>query len=190
MGYYCGLISTVEYIVGEIRYVSTHTTPDALRLQALLGGMQAAGCEYVFMEVSSHAAHQQRIAGLHFVGGIFTNISHDHLDYHGTFQNYIQAKKLFFDNLPKTAFALVNIDDKRGEIMLQNCKARHVHYSLRTLCEFKAKLIENNLSGLQLQIDNTEFHSPLIGDFNAYNLLAVYAAAQLLAADKTETLTH
>ncbi len=190
LGYYCGLISTVEYIIGHKSYVSTHTTPDALRLQSLLGQMRDEGCEYVFMEVSSHAAHQQRIAGLHFAGAIFTNLSHDHLDYHGTFQNYIQAKKLFFDNLPKTAFALVNLDDKRGEVMLQNCKAAHYRYSLQTLCEFKAKLIANNIFGLQLELDDTEFYSPLIGDFNAYNLLAVYAAARLLKADKNEVLTH
>ena len=190
LGYVCGLISTVEYKIANQSFISTHTTPDALILQKLLANMRNAGCQYVFMEVSSHSVHQQRIAGVQFAGAIFTNLSHDHLDYHLTFQNYINAKKMFFDNLPKTAFALVNIDDKRGEVMLQNTKAQQFRYGIKTFCDFKAKLLENSLTGLHLELDNTEFYSPLIGDFNAYNLLAVYAAAILLKADKIEVLTQ
>lgn len=180
LGYFVGLISTVEYKIGQTSYPSTHTTPDALVLQGLFAEMLEAGCEYVFMEVSSHAAHQKRIAGTRFRGGIFTNMSHDHLDYHKTFAEYIAAKKLFFDALPKDAFALVNLDDKRGEVMLQNCAARRQkRYALRTLTDFHAQIVDNTLSGLVLRIGNEEVYTRLVGDFNAYNLLAVYGAACL-----------
>lgn len=188
LGYMVGLISTVEYRIGNQVFASTHTTPDALNLQRLFAQMRDAGCEYVFMEVSSHAAHQHRIAGTQFAGAIFTNITHDHLDYHGTFQHYINAKKMFFDMLPKTAFALVNIDDKRGEVMLQNCAATHHSYALRTPATFKAKILENNLTGLVLDINEQELYARLVGDFNAYNLLAVYGAATLLGVDNMEVL--
>lgn len=183
-----GLMSTVENRIGEEVLDATHTTPDAIAINSLLAQMRDAGCEYVFMEVSSHAADQDRIAGLDFAGAIFTNISHDHLDYHGTFQNYIYAKKKFFDQLPKTAFALINIDDKRGSVMVQNTEARVYTYSLRSLSDFKVKIIENSFSGLVLEMDDKEVFTRLVGDFNAYNLLAVYAAAVLLEEDKDDLL--
>lgn len=189
LGYKVGLLSTVENRIAHLSAPSTHTTPDPVSLQALLQEMLRAGCDYVFMEVSSHAIDQERIAGLHFAAGVFTNISHDHLDYHKTFNAYIEAKKKFFDNLPKTAFALSNYDDKRGAVMLQNCPARKYAFSLRTLADFKAKIVENSLNGLHLKIDDQEFFSRLIGEFNAYNLLAVYAVAVLLEQDKWEVLT-
>ncbi|MCH2044677.1 MAG: UDP-N-acetylmuramoyl-L-alanyl-D-glutamate--2,6-diaminopimelate ligase [Saprospiraceae bacterium] len=188
LGYAVGLISTVEHRIGKDRIPSTHTTPDALTIQALLAQMSEAGCEYAFMEVSSHAIDQERIHGLHFTGGVFTNITHEHLDYHGTFQNYIYTKKRFFDQLPATAFALSNADDRRGEIMLQNTKARKFYYALRKMADFKTKILENNLSGLILDLENREFHTQLVGDFNAYNLLCVYAVANLLEANKEEVL--
>lgn len=180
LGYQVGLISTISYRIGVEEYESTHTTPDAIRLQSLLAEMHKKGCEYVFMEVSSHAVHQQRIAGLHFAGAIFTNLSHDHLDYHGSFAEYAKAKKGFFDQLTSRAFALTNIDDRRGEYMLQNCAARHFSYALRTPADFKALIIENHLTGLHLEVDGVEVHTRLVGDFNAYNFLCVYAAAVLL----------
>jgi len=189
MGYKTGLISTVANRIVEQVQTATHTTPDAIGLNQLLSEMVAAGCDYVFMEVSSHAIHQRRIAGVQFTGGVFTNLSHDHLDYHGTFREYIYAKKQFFDDLPKAAFALTNIDDKQGEIMVQNTKANIARYSLRRLTDFKAKVIDNSLSGLQLKLDEEDFFSRLIGGFNAYNLLAVYATAKLLGAEKIDTLT-
>jgi UDP-N-acetylmuramoyl-L-alanyl-D-glutamate--2,6-diaminopimelate ligase len=188
LGYQVGLISTVENRIGQEVIKSTHTTPDTLGLNALLAEMNAAGCEFAFMEVSSHAIHQRRIEGLTFEGAVFSNISHDHLDYHKTFKEYIYAKKQFFDDLPKEAFALTNIDDKRGEVMLQNCAARTFTYGLRQFADFKVKVIENNLGGLVLEIDSTELHTRLAGDFNAYNLLAVYATAKLLGAGKEEVL--
>lgn len=188
MGYPCGLISTVQNQIGNEVIPATHTTPDAISLHALLAEMAEKGCAYVFMEVSSHAIHQQRIAGLQFAGGIFSNITHDHLDYHKTFEEYIRVKKSFFDHLPKTAFALTNADDKRGNVMLQNTVARKARYSLRTAADFKGKIIENNLTGLVMLIDGAEVHFRLIGKFNAYNLLAVYGAAALLGKDKKETL--
>lgn len=183
-----GLISTVENRIGEQIIAATHTTPDAMSINRLLAEMRDAGCEYVFMEVSSHAVDQDRIAGLDFAGAIFTNLSHDHLDYHGSFQNYIYAKKKFFDQLSKNAFALINIDDKRGSVMVQNTMAKVYSYSLRSLSDFKAKVIENTFSGLILDIDDREVFTRLVGNFNAYNLLAVYAAGILLEEEKDELL--
>lgn len=189
MGYKTGLLSTVENKIAGVVKPSTHTTPDAVGLNVLLSEMVEVGCDFVFMEVSSHAIDQRRIAGLTFAGGVFTNLTHDHLDYHKTFQAYLHAKKTFFDELPKAAFALINIDDRNGEVMVQNTKATIARYSLRRLTDFKAKVIDNSLTGLQLKLDDTDFFSRLIGDFNAYNLLAVYATAILLGMDKLETLT-
>lgn len=188
MGYHCGLLSTVQNQIGDAVIPATHTTPDAISLNALLAQMVAQGCLYAFMEVSSHAIHQQRIAGLKFAGGIFSNITHDHLDYHKTFDEYIRVKKSFFDGLPATAFALTNLDDKRGNVMLQNTKARKATYSLRSMADFKGKILENNLTGLIMQMGEQEVHFRLIGEFNAYNLLAVYGAAVLLNQDKHAVL--
>ena len=189
LGYKVGLLSTVENKIGERIIEATHTTPDAVTLNRLLSDMVEAGCTYAFMEVSSHAIHQERIAGVQFRGGVFTNITHDHLDYHGTFKEYIDVKKRFFDELPKTAFALSNIDDKRGSVMLQNTKATKYTFSLKRLSDFKAKLLDNSILGLHLDLNGKEFFSRLIGEFNAYNLLEVYAVAQLLDMDEMETLT-
>lgn len=189
LGYRCGLVSTVEMRVGEQRLPSTHTTPDPLGLNAALATMRDAGCDYVFMEVSSHAIAQRRIAGLRFDGGIFTNMSHDHLDYHGSFRAYIEAKKKFFDNLSNTAFALVNADDKRGAVMVQNTLAAPKRYSLRGPADFKAKILDNSPAGLHLEIGNKEVHFRLLGAFNAYNLLAAYGTAVLLGQDADEVLT-
>ena len=189
LGYKAGLLSTVRNKIGETPLPATHTTPDALAVHALLREMVDAGCDYAFMEVSSHAAHQQRIAGLDFAGAVFTNITHDHLDYHKTFKAYIEAKKMFFDMLPDTAFALVNTDDRRGEVMLQNTLAKKYTYSVRSMADFRAKVLDNAVTGLQLLIDEQEVFSRLIGDFNAYNLLAVYSVAVLLDQDRIETLT-
>ena len=183
LGYTCGLLSTVENKIAGETVFATHTTPDALSIQALLRRMADAGCTHVFMEVSSHAVDQQRIAGLQFAGGVFTNISHDHLDYHKTFDAYIKAKKGFFDSLPAGAFALTNADDKRGGVMLQNTAARKCTYSLREPATIKGQVLENNLIGLVMRIDNREVHFRLIGTFNAYNLLAVYGTATLLGED-------
>lgn len=188
LGHHCGLISTVQNQIGNTVVPATHTTPDAINLNALLAQMVQDGCEYAFMEVSSHAIHQQRIAGLHFTGGIFSNITHDHLDYHKTFDEYIRVKKAFFDALPPTAFAITNLDDKRGNVMLQNTRAKKATYSLRTIADFKGKILENNLTGLIMQIGEEEVHFRLIGEFNAYNILAVYGAAVLLDKPKTEVL--
>ncbi len=190
LGFKCGLLSTVENRIAGQVIASTHTTPDAVAINALLAQMVEAGCEYAFMEVSSHAVDQGRIAGLDFKGAIFTNITHDHLDYHKTFDNYIRAKKGFFDQLSKQAFALVNVDDKRGMVMTQNTVATVYRYSLRQMAEFRARIIENSLTGLHLDIDNQEFYGRLIGEFNAYNLLSVYATAILLEQDKVDTLTQ
>ena len=188
LGYHCGLLSTVQNQIGDSIVPSTHTTPDPISLNALLADMVAEGCLYAFMEVSSHAIHQQRIAGLKFAGGIFSNITHDHLDYHKTFDEYIRVKKSFFDQLPAQAFALTNLDDKRGNVMLQNTKARKATYSLRSMADFKGKILENNLTGLVMQVSEREVHFRLIGEFNAYNLLAVYGAAVLLNEDKDQVL--
>jgi len=188
LGYKVGLISTIENKIGTAVIPSTHTTPDAVSLQKLIAEMVESGCDYAFMEVSSHAIHQRRIAGLTFMGGLFSNISHDHLDYHKTFREYIDAKKMFFDNLPKNAFALTNLDDKRGMVMLQNTKARKFTYSLRALADYKAKILENTLIGLHLDLDGEEFFGRLIGKFNAYNLLACYAVARLLDQEKMEVM--
>ena len=189
LGYSCGLISTVVNKIGTVTSPSTHTTPDPIRLNALLRSMVEQGCSHCFMEVSSHGIHQKRTAGLKFVGGIFTNLTHDHLDYHKTFQEYRDVKKIFFDELPKTAFALVNADDKNGLVMLQNSKAKKYTYALKTMADFKAKIIENQFSGLLLNINGNEVWAKLIGSFNAYNLLAVYGTANLLGLETNETLT-
>ncbi|MFT4760549.1 MAG: UDP-N-acetylmuramoyl-L-alanyl-D-glutamate--2,6-diaminopimelate ligase [Paraglaciecola sp.] len=188
LGYKVGLLSTIENKIGRKIVDATHTTPDAVTINLLIQEMVDAGCDYVFMEVSSHAIHQKRIAGLAFTGGVFTNITHDHLDYHNTFKEYIYAKKEFFDNLPKTAFALTNTDDKRGMVMLQNTKAKKQTYSIRSMADFKAKILDNSLTGLHLEMDGEEFFGRLIGIFNAYNLLAVFATAMLLKQDKSEVL--
>ena len=189
LGYSVGLLSTVQNKINNTIIPSTHTTPDALALNELLDTMVEQSCEFVFMEVSSHAVVQNRIAGVTFAGGVFTNITHDHLDYHKTFDEYIRAKKRFFDLLPNNAFALVNKDDKNGVVMLQNTKAKTNTYALRNVADFKCRIIENHLNGLFLNIDNQEIWVKLIGTFNAYNMLAVYATAILLKQDKTNILT-
>jgi len=189
LGKTCGLLSTVENRIGNKVLGASHTTPDPISLNRFLSDMVNSGCEYACMEVSSHAIDQERISGLTFTGGIFTNISHDHLDYHGTFRHYLDTKKRFFDDLGAQAFALVNADDPRGDYMVQNTKAKVSKYSLRKLTDFKAKIIGNDLSGLHLRINDNEVMSRLIGEFNAYNLLAVYGAAVLLGNDKHEVLT-
>jgi UDP-N-acetylmuramoyl-L-alanyl-D-glutamate--2,6-diaminopimelate ligase len=188
LGFTCGLISTVENKIATKIIPSTHTTPDAINLNALLKQMVEEGCDYVFMECSSHAIYQQRIAGLVFKGGIFTNITHDHLDYHKTFDEYISVKKSWFDDLPSTAFAISNADDKRGAVMLQNTNARKYYYSLRTITDFKGKILDNSLNGLHMVINDVEVHFKLIGEFNAYNLLSVYAASICLGMDKQDVL--
>lgn len=188
LGYKCGLISTVENQIAGKVIPSTHTTPDAISLNALLSQMVKEGCEYAFMEVSSHAVHQHRIAGLEFVGAIFSNITHDHLDYHKTFDEYIKAKKGFFDALSSSAFAITNADDKRGNVMLQNTAAKKYSYSLKTMADFKGKILENSLTGLVMTVNDQEVHFRLIGEFNAYNLLAVYGAAINLGQDKNAVL--
>ena len=189
LGYKCGLLSTVENQIGETVVPATHTTPDAISLNYLLSQMVEAGCTHVFMETSSHAVHQHRTTGLEYAGGIFSNITHDHLDYHKTFDEYIRVKKSFFDSLSSTAFAISNADDKRGTVMLQNTNAKKYYYSLKTVAEFKGKILDNNLSGLMMTVNEVEVHFRLIGEFNAYNLLAVYGAAICLGEDKQEVLT-
>jgi UDP-N-acetylmuramoyl-L-alanyl-D-glutamate--2,6-diaminopimelate ligase len=188
LGYKCGLISTVENQVAGTVIPATHTTPDAISLNALLKQMVDAGCTHAFMEVSSHAVHQRRIAGLEFAGALFSNITHDHLDYHKTFDEYIKAKKGFFDGLSSSAFAITNADDKRGDVMLQNTAAKKYSYSLRTVADFKGKILENILTGLVMTINDKEVHFRLIGEFNAYNLLAVYGAAICLGENKEQVL--
>jgi UDP-N-acetylmuramoyl-L-alanyl-D-glutamate--2,6-diaminopimelate ligase len=190
LGYKCGLISTVENIIGKKVVPATHTTPDAVSLNVLLKQMADEDCSHVFMEVSSHAIHQNRIAGLTFTGGIFSNISHDHLDYHKTFDEYIKSKKLFFDGLQSSSFAITNADDKRGMVMLQNTSAKKYTYSLRTVADFKGKILENSLFGLIMTINDQEVHFRLIGEFNAYNLLAVYGAAMVLGENKEYVLQY
>jgi UDP-N-acetylmuramoyl-L-alanyl-D-glutamate--2,6-diaminopimelate ligase len=189
LGYSVGLLSTVQNKINNNVIPSTHTTPDPVSLNELLNAMVEQGCEYAFMEVSSHAVVQHRIAGVQFAGAVFSNITHDHLDYHKTFDEYIKAKKMFFDHLSADAFALVNKDDRNGMVMLQNTKAHKHTYSLRSVSDFKCKVLENQLSGLLLQIDGKDIWVKLIGSFNAYNVLAVYATAVLLKQDQTNTLT-
>jgi UDP-N-acetylmuramoyl-L-alanyl-D-glutamate--2,6-diaminopimelate ligase len=188
LGFKTGLLSTIENLINDQLYPSTHTTSDAIHINELLSQMVDSGCEYAFMEVSSHAIHQDRIEGLSFAGGAFTNISHDHLDYHKTFIEYIYAKKKFFDNLSSNAFALVNKDDKRGEVMLQNCPAKHYTFALKNMADYHARILENNFSGLVLTIQHKELHTQLIGLFNAYNILTVYGISTLLGIDSDETL--
>ncbi len=183
-----GLLSTVKVIVGEKEYNATHTTPDSITINSYLNQMVKEGVDYCFMEVSSHGIHQKRTHGLHFEGGVFTNLSHDHLDYHNTFLEYRDVKKTFFDLLPKTAFALVNIDDKNGTVMLQNTKAIKRTYALKTIADFKGKVLEKRMSGLLLTVNGIEFWSKLIGTFNAYNLLAIIGTAELCGLEKLEIL--
>jgi UDP-N-acetylmuramoyl-L-alanyl-D-glutamate--2,6-diaminopimelate ligase len=189
LGYKCGLLSTVENQVNGKVIPATHTTPDPVELNKFVSEMVAQGCDYCFMEVSSHAIAQRRIAGLTFAGGIFSNLTHDHLDYHKTFDSYLKAKKAFFDDLPANAFALTNNDDKNGNVMLQNTKAHKKTYGLKSMADYRAKILENQFEGLLLQIDNEEVWFKMVGTFNAYNLLAVYAAAMLLDQDKAKILT-
>lgn len=189
LGYSCGLISTVQNQIDDTIIPATHTTPDAISLNALLRKMVDEGCSYVFMECSSHAIHQHRITGLQFNGALFSNITHDHLDYHKTFDEYIRVKKKFFDDLSADAFAISNADDKRGEVMLQNTNATKYLYSLKTMAAFKGKILENALTGLVMTINDQEVHFRLIGTFNAYNLLAVYGAAVCLGVESSEVLT-
>lgn len=188
LGYKCGLLSTVEVRIAGETLASTHTTPDALAVNAHLAEMVAAGCQYAFMEVSSHAVAQRRTHALHFTGGVFTNLSHDHLDYHGSFANYLAAKKAFFDELPKSAFALSNADDRNGAVMLQNTKARKRYYSLRRITDYRARLLDNTPQGMELELDGRNFFSRLFGQFNAYNLLAAYGVARELDVDADEAL--
>ena len=190
MGYKAGLISTVVYKVGAKEIISTHTTPDAIRLNAMMREMVDEGCDYCFMECSSHAIVQQRIRGLHFTGVLFTNITHEHLDYHKTFAEYIRAKKMLFDLLPKSAWALVNMDDRNGEVMLQNTKAARYTLSLQRMADYRAKVMEMVVEGMLLRIDDKEVWVQFLGRFNAYNLLTVYGAAHLLGFDKEEVLAH
>ncbi len=189
LGYKCGLISTVQNQIANEIIPSTHTTPDAISLQSLLKKMLDAECTHVFMEVSSHAIHQHRVTGLEFVGGLFSNITHDHLDYHGTFEEYIRVKKQFFDTLPSAAFAISNVDDRRGTVMLQNTAAKKYLYSLKTVADFKGKILENTLTGLFMTVNDVEVHFRMIGEFNAYNILAVYGAAVCLGENEQEVLT-
>ncbi len=187
-GYKTGLLSTVKIMVDAVAHKATHTTPDSLTINKYLAAMSDAGVEYCFMEVSSHGIDQKRTEGLHFEGGIFTNLSHDHLDYHETFAAYRDVKKKFFDELPKTAFALVNLDDKNGPVMVQNTKAKKVTYALKSYADYRAQILENQLSGLLLKIQDQEVWVKLIGSFNAYNLLAIFATAELLGLDRMEAL--
>jgi len=189
LGYKVGLISTVRNLINGQEVVATHTTPDPISLNQLLAEMTEVGCEFCFMEVSSHALDQHRVAGLQFTGAIFTNITHDHLDYHGDFDHYIKSKKMLFDQLPKEAFALTNIDDRNGEVMVQNTKAKVISYGLKSMADRKAKILENNLTGLILNIDGQEVITRLIGSFNAYNILSVYGAAIELKEEKLQVLT-
>jgi len=187
-GFSAGLLSTVKIMVNDKEYPATHTTPDSLTINKYLQEMVANGAEYCFMEVSSHGIHQHRTEGLHFVGGVFTNLSHDHLDYHATFAEYRDVKKSFFDNLPKSAFAVVNVDDKNGLVMLQNTAAKKLTYALKTYADYRAQILENQLSGLLLKVNGEEVWVKLIGTFNAYNLLAIYATAVNLGLDEREAL--
>ncbi len=188
LGYKAGLLSTIINKVQDREIKTERTTPDAITINKVLKEMVDEGCEYAFMEVSSHAVVQERIAGLQFAGAVFTNITHDHLDYHKTFQEYIKAKKKFFDDLPATAFALVNADDRNGEVMLQNTAARKYRFALKTMADFKGRVLENEIEGLKMRIDDEELYSLLVGGFNASNLLAIYSVARLLGQQKAEVL--
>ena len=187
-GFKTGLLSTVKVLINEQELPATHTTPDPVTINKHLKAMVLAGVTHCFMEVSSHGIDQKRTAGLHFTGGVFTNLSHDHLDYHNSFAEYRDVKKSFFDELPKSAFALTNLDDKNGKVMLQNTEAKKYTYALKTIADYKAKILENQLSGLLLSINNNEVWAKLIGNFNAYNLLAIYATADLLGVEEIENL--
>lgn len=189
LGYKCGLLSTVENRIADKVVPATHTTPDAISLNEMLKQMAEDGCTHVFMETSSHAIHQHRVTGLQYAGGIFSNITHDHLDYHQTFDEYIRVKKAFFDSLSSSAFAISNADDKRGMVMLQNTNAKKYYYSLRTVADFKGKILDNSLNGLQMMVNDVEVHFRLIGEFNAYNLLAVFGAAICMGEEKQNILT-
>jgi UDP-N-acetylmuramoyl-L-alanyl-D-glutamate--2,6-diaminopimelate ligase len=189
LGYKCGLLSTVENRIADKVIPATHTTPDAISLNAMLKQMVDDGCTHVFMETSSHAIHQHRVTSLQYAGGIFSNITHDHLDYHQTFDEYIRVKKAFFDSLSASAFAIGNADDKRGTVMLQNTNAKKHYYSLRTVADFKGKILDNSLSGLQMMVNDVEVHFRLIGEFNAYNLLAVFGVAICMGEEKQNVLT-
>ena len=187
-GYKVGLLSTVKIIVDEKEYIATHTTPDPILINTYLTEMNSAGVEFCFMEVSSHGIAQERITGLHFTGGIFTNLSHDHLDYHKTFAEYRDVKKSFFDDLPNTAFSLINIDDKNGLVMLQNTASKKYTYALKTYADYRGQILENQLNGLLLKINDNELWTKLIGNFNAYNMLAIFGAADLLGLEHVECL--
>lgn len=189
MGYKCGLVSTVQNQIGATIVPATHTTPDAIRLNALLADMVEAGCTHVFMECSSHAIHQHRITGLQFTGAAFTNITHDHLDYHETFEEYVRVKKAFFDHLPSTAFAITNLDDPNGAVMLSNTNAKQFSYALHAPATYKGKILENQLTGLVLNVNEVEVHCRLIGTFNAYNFLAVFGIAVQLGETVENVLT-
>ena len=184
----CGMISTVHNMIAGKEIAATHTTPDSVAIQKLMSQMVEEGCEFCFMEVSSHAAEQERISGIHFEGAVFSNISHDHLDYHGSFEAYIAAKKKLFDQLPASAFALVNIDDKRGRIMVQNCKATKYTFSLKSASDFKAKVVADTLEGMELQINGHDVWFKMVGKFNAYNLLSAFGVATLLGEAEGEVL--
>jgi UDP-N-acetylmuramoyl-L-alanyl-D-glutamate--2,6-diaminopimelate ligase len=188
LGYQSGCFTTIRNYIGNETVEATHTTPDPVQLNRIMNDMADKGCQYVFMEVSSHALIQQRISGLSFAGGIFTNITHDHLDYHKTFDEYLKAKKLFFDGLPAGSFACINADDRNGKIMVQNAKATVHYYGIRSMADFKGRIIENHVDGTLVNFDSQELWTRFIGDFNAYNLLAVYAAARLLGREKQEIL--
>ena len=188
MGHRCGLLSTVCNYIDGTPYPSTHTTPDAISLNRLLAQMVEAGCEYAFMEVSSHALDQERTGGLEFAGGIFTNLTRDHMDYHESMENYLKAKKSFFDNLSRNAFAITNLDDKNGPVMVQNCRGDIKNYSTRTICDYRARLVETHLDGMLLEFNNREFATLLTGRFNISNLLAIYGAAVELGKDPEEVL--
>lgn len=189
LGYRAGLISTVVYKIDDREITSTHTTPDTIRLNEMLREMVEVGCDYCFMECSSHAIVQRRTYGLHFTGGLFSNLTHDHLDYHKSFAEYLKAKKGFFDALPKSAFALTNVDDRNGRVMVQNTRARIKSYSLRSMADYRCKIVEMHLDGMLLQLNGRELWSPLTGRFNASNLLAVYATAVELGFDEEEVMT-
>lgn len=190
LGYCCGLFSTIVNIIGRREVPADHTTPDPVQLNRLLAEMVDCGCQYCFMEISSHSLSQDRVAGLKFRGGIFSNITHDHLDYHKTFAEYLRCKKLFFDNLDSEAFALTNVDDRNGEVMVQNTKAAVHTYSCRKMADFRARIIEESLDGMEVEMDGRRMWCNFIGAHNAYNLLAVYSTAILLGADKEEVLVN